>query len=65
MQVAVFEGACYTTPLIGAVFADSMWGRYKTILVFSIIYLVVSDKPTGNLEGGKWPFSHFGQRDAA
>lgn len=43
-QVAVFEGACYTTPLIGAVFADSMWGRYKTILVFSMIYLVVGWK---------------------
>ena len=40
-QVAVFEGACYTTPLLGAVFADSLWGRYKTILVFSMIYLVV------------------------
>ncbi|KAG1657319.1 hypothetical protein FOA52_008047 [Chlamydomonas sp. UWO 241] len=38
--VAIFEGACYTTPLLGAVFADSMWGRYKTILVFSGIYLV-------------------------
>ena len=40
-QVAVFEGACYTTPLLGAVFADSLWGRYKTILVFSMIYLLV------------------------
>ncbi len=30
------------TPLIGAYLADSMWGRYKTILVFSSIYLVVS-----------------------
>ncbi|GAX73014.1 hypothetical protein CEUSTIGMA_g466.t1 [Chlamydomonas eustigma] len=38
--VAVFEGACYTTPIIGAVFADSYWGRYKTIFVFSVIYLV-------------------------
>jgi peptide/histidine transporter 3/4 len=37
--VSIFEGACYTTPLIGAVFADSLWGRYKTILVFSFIYL--------------------------
>lgn len=38
--VSIFEGACYTTPIIGAVFADSLWGRYKTILVFSLIYLV-------------------------
>ncbi|KXZ50431.1 hypothetical protein GPECTOR_16g605 [Gonium pectorale] len=28
------------TPLIGAYLADSKWGRYKTILVFSSIYLV-------------------------
>ncbi len=45
LQVSIFEGACYTTPLLGAVFADSMWGRYKTILVFSIIYLVVRMPP--------------------
>jgi dipeptide/tripeptide permease len=40
-QVSVFEGTCYMTPLIGAYLADSVWGRYKTILVFSTIYLVV------------------------
>lgn len=38
--MSIFEGACYTTPLIGAVLADSLWGRYRTILFFSIIYLV-------------------------
>lgn len=42
LQVSVFEGTCYMTPLIGAYLADSKWGRYKTILVFSTIYLVVS-----------------------
>lgn len=42
LQVALFEGLCYTTPIIGALLADSLWGRYKTILVFSLIYLVVS-----------------------
>jgi dipeptide/tripeptide permease len=35
----VFEGTCYVTPLLGAYLADSHWGRYKTILVFSSIYL--------------------------
>jgi len=35
----VFEGTCYVTPLLGAYLADSHWGRYKTILVFSTIYL--------------------------
>lgn len=36
----VFEGTCYITPILGAYLADSHWGRYKTILVFSSIYLL-------------------------
>eukprot|EP00884_Botryococcus_braunii_P017310 jgi/Botrbrau1/4262/Bobra.0390s0002.1 len=40
IQQMVFEGTCYLTPLLGAWLADSLWGRYKTILVFSIIYFV-------------------------
>ena len=40
-QLNLFEGTCYLTPLLGAWLADSAWGRYKTILVFSFIYLVV------------------------
>lgn len=36
----VFEGTCYVTPLLGAYLADSFWGRYRTILVFSSIYLL-------------------------
>ena len=38
IQVMVFEGTCYLTPLLGAWLADSSWGRYKTILFFSMIY---------------------------
>ena len=33
-------GTCYLTPLLGAIVADSYLGRYKTIMVFSMIYLV-------------------------
>lgn len=33
-------GTCYLTPLIGAVIADTCWGRYWTIAVFSTIYFV-------------------------
>lgn len=41
-QLNLFEGTCYLTPLLGAWLADSAWGRYKTILIFSFIYLLVS-----------------------
>ncbi|MEW5301562.1 MAG: hypothetical protein WDW36_004415 [Sanguina aurantia] len=40
IQVSIFEGTCYVTPLLGAYLADSRWGRYTTILVFSCVYLV-------------------------
>jgi len=39
-QIATFSGTCYITPILGAYLADSFWGRYLTILVFSIIYLI-------------------------
>ncbi|KAK9827526.1 hypothetical protein WJX74_008315 [Apatococcus lobatus] len=39
-NLMVFEGTCYLTPLLGAWLADSLWGRYKTILVFSVIYMI-------------------------
>nr|BEK82045.1 NPF transporter [Taxus x media] len=35
-----WSGTCYITPLIGAFVADSYWGRYWTIAVFSIIYFI-------------------------
>lgn len=44
MQVNLFEGTCYLTPVLGAWLADAHWGRYKTILVFSGIYFVVRHK---------------------
>ena len=31
---------CYITPIIGAIIADQMLGKYKTILVFACIYFV-------------------------
>eukprot|EP00879_Flechtneria_rotunda_P018658 GHRR01019581.1.p1 GENE.GHRR01019581.1~~GHRR01019581.1.p1 ORF type:complete len:740 (+),score=306.24 GHRR01019581.1:672-2891(+) len=40
VEVMVFEGTCYITPLLGAYLADSHWGRYRTILVFSSIYML-------------------------
>lgn len=36
----IWSGCCYLTPLIGAFLADSWWGRFLVILVFSIIYIM-------------------------
>ena len=46
VQLMLFEGTCYLTPILGAWLADSAWGRFKTILVFSIIYFLVSSHPS-------------------
>jgi POT family proton-dependent oligopeptide transporter len=34
----LFTSAVYFTPIIGAVIADVLWGKYKTILLLSIVY---------------------------
>jgi peptide/histidine transporter 3/4 len=41
-NVTTWQGTCYLTPLIGAILADSYWGKYWTIAVFSSIYFIVS-----------------------
>jgi peptide/histidine transporter 3/4 len=38
VSVNIFQGTCYLTPLLGAYLADTVYGRYKTILIFSWIY---------------------------
>ncbi|XP_071719885.1 protein NRT1/ PTR FAMILY 8.1-like [Rutidosis leptorrhynchoides] len=35
-----WSGTCYLTPLLGAFFADAYLGRYWTIAIFSIIYVL-------------------------
>jgi peptide/histidine transporter 3/4 len=40
-NVTTWQGTCYLAPLIGAVLADSYWGRYWTIAIFSMIYFIV------------------------
>ncbi|XP_059472318.1 solute carrier family 15 member 1-like isoform X2 [Neocloeon triangulifer] len=37
-----FVSFCYLTPLIGAVIADSWLGRFKTILILSLVYAIGS-----------------------
>ena len=34
----LFVSAVYFTPLFGAVLADVWWGKYKTILLLSLVY---------------------------
>jgi POT family proton-dependent oligopeptide transporter len=35
---SLFKVGAYFFPLIGAAIADALWGKYRTILVFSLIY---------------------------
>lgn len=44
-NVADWNGTCYITPLIGAFVADAYLGRYRTILCFSVVYVIVSMIP--------------------
>ena len=34
-----FQFWCYVTPIFGAWVADTFWGKYKTIVVFCLIYM--------------------------
>jgi peptide/histidine transporter 3/4 len=43
-NVTTWTGTCYLTPLIGAILADSYWGKYWTIAVFSSVYFIVSKR---------------------
>jgi dipeptide/tripeptide permease len=45
VNYSFWSGACYITPLIGGYIADTYWGRYRTILVFSSIYVVGLGEP--------------------
>ncbi|EFJ17256.1 hypothetical protein SELMODRAFT_115215 [Selaginella moellendorffii] len=39
-NVTIWSGTGYVTPILGAFLADAYWGRYRTIAVFSSLYLV-------------------------
>ena len=39
VQYSLWSGFCYMTPLVGGYVADTYLGRYKTILIFCIVYL--------------------------
>lgn len=39
-QFYAWNGFVYVTPLVGGYIADTLFGRYRTILYFSIIYLL-------------------------
>lgn len=39
-QFYAWNGFVYVTPLLGGYIADTFWGRYKTILNFSVLYLI-------------------------
>jgi dipeptide/tripeptide permease len=37
---ATFSVLCYFTPLLGGWLADAKWGRFKTIVVLTLCYIV-------------------------
>ncbi len=44
-MVTNWSGTVYLLPLVGAYMADAHLGRYITIIVFSLIYLLVRSTP--------------------
>ena len=36
--VHMFSSAVYFFPILGALIADALWGKYKTILLLSVVY---------------------------
>lgn len=56
----------YFTPLLGAIIADSFWGKFKTILILSMVYaggvafVSLTAMPIDNPDARKWvPFIGF------
>lgn len=47
LQLQVWKGTVYLTPLLGAFLADAYLGRFWVILIFSIIYFIVSTGAPG------------------
>jgi dipeptide/tripeptide permease len=37
---STFSILCYFTPLVGGWLADAKWGRFKTIVVLTIVYII-------------------------
>ncbi|KAI9486125.1 MAG: POT family-domain-containing protein [Benjaminiella poitrasii] len=56
-----FQFWCYITPIFGAIVADQYLGKYRAILVFSLIYLVgliiltATASPAGIANGAAFP----------
>jgi solute carrier family 15 (peptide/histidine transporter), member 3/4 len=42
-HASTWTGTCFFTPLMGAFLADSYWGRYWTVVIFTSIFAVVSN----------------------
>lgn len=53
----LFVAACYFFPLLGSIISDVFWGKYRTILVLSVVYcfghlaLAIDETRTGLLIG--------------
>lgn len=54
LHVTLFAGTVYCTPLLGGWLADSYLNRFRTILIFQVIYLV----GLCGISLASWVFSH-------
>jgi dipeptide/tripeptide permease len=45
-NVTNWVGTIWMTPILGAYIADAHLGRYRTFMIASLIYLIVSPSPT-------------------
>lgn len=41
-HVSNWSGTTYVFSIVGAIIADSYWGRYKSCIIFQLIFLAVS-----------------------
>lgn len=42
-NVSKWTGTVYIFSLVGAFLSDSYWGRYKTCVIFQVIFVIVSN----------------------
>src|SRR5258706_564609 len=45
---SLFKAGAYFFPLVGAIVSDVFWGKYRTIIVFSLVYVLGCTEHVGD-----------------